>query len=109
MQVAPTDPFAAATPANQTGVFFPDTQVEPRLAVDPTNSRHMVGVWQQERWDDGGSFGARELRELAVRGLLLPTDAVWKLGVEKGVTAAHVKNLFPIQANRVPGTASEHP
>jgi len=57
-----------------------------------------------------GPFSGRELRELAVCGLLLPTDTVWKLGVKKGVTAAHVKNLFPpVQANRVPGTASEHP
>jgi len=56
-----------------------------------------------------GPFSWRERRELAVRGLLLPTDTVWKLVVKKGVTAAHLKNLFPIQGNRVPGTASEHP
>src|SRR5262245_50551372 len=57
VQAAPTDLFAACKPGNQMGTFFPDTQVEPRLAVDPTNPSHMVAAWQQERWDNGGSFG----------------------------------------------------
>jgi hypothetical protein len=57
VQAAPTDLFAACKPGNQMGTFFPDTQVEPLLAVDPTNLNHMVGAWQQERWDNGGSFG----------------------------------------------------
>jgi hypothetical protein len=31
--------------------------VEPQAAVDPTNARHLVGAWQQDRWSDGGSHG----------------------------------------------------
>ena len=27
------------------------------IAVDPTNSANIVGVWQQDRWSDGGSHG----------------------------------------------------
>jgi hypothetical protein len=27
------------------------------VAVDPTNSAHLVGVWQQDRWSDGGAHG----------------------------------------------------
>jgi hypothetical protein len=57
VQVAPTDPFASCKPGKQVGTYYPGTQVEPRLAVDPTNPSHMVGVWQQDRWNDGGSFG----------------------------------------------------
>jgi hypothetical protein len=57
VQAGPTDPFAGCGIGNQTGIYFPGTQVESPLAVDPTNPNHMVGVWQQERWHNGGSFG----------------------------------------------------
>jgi hypothetical protein len=57
VEVAPTDPFAGCSPGTQIGTFYPGTQVEPRLAVDPTNANHMVGVFQQDRWSNGGSFG----------------------------------------------------
>jgi hypothetical protein len=36
---------------------FPDAEVEPYVAVDPTNPRHLVGSFQQDRWNDGGSNG----------------------------------------------------
>jgi hypothetical protein len=39
------------------GVAFLNSAVEPRLAVDPNNPLHMVGVWQQDRWSDGASRG----------------------------------------------------
>jgi hypothetical protein len=32
-------------------------EVEPQLAVDPTDRRHLVGDWQQDRWSNGGSHG----------------------------------------------------
>jgi hypothetical protein len=38
-------------------VNFPDAEVEPHIAVDPTNSRHLVASFQQDRWNDGGSNG----------------------------------------------------
>jgi hypothetical protein len=34
-----------------------NSEVEPRIAVDPTNPQHLVGVYQQDRWNDGGSRG----------------------------------------------------
>lgn len=47
-----------------------------------------------------GPYSARQLRELAVCGQLLPTDTVWKEGVERGVLASKVKNLFaPAEAS----------
>jgi hypothetical protein len=53
-----------------------------------------------DRWyyahDDNkvGPYSAQELKELAAAGKILPTDTVWKEGVEKGVLASRVKNLF---------------
>ncbi len=42
-----------------------------------------------------GPFSAKEMRELAMRGAISPTDIVWKEGSEQKVQAARVKNLFP--------------
>jgi hypothetical protein len=36
---------------------FPDAEVEPYIAVDPTNPNHLIGSVQQDRWNDGGSNG----------------------------------------------------
>jgi hypothetical protein len=57
VEAAPSDPFAGCSPGAQTGTSYPGTQVEPRLAVDPTNAKHLVGVFQQDRWNNGGAFG----------------------------------------------------
>jgi hypothetical protein len=38
-------------------INFPDAEVEPYIAADPTNSQHLVGTVQQDRWNDGGSNG----------------------------------------------------
>jgi hypothetical protein len=36
---------------------FPDAEVEPYIAVDPTNPNHLITTVQQDRWNDGGSNG----------------------------------------------------
>jgi hypothetical protein len=41
----------------QSGTLYENAEVEPRVAVDPANSRHIVGVFQQDRWSNGGSHG----------------------------------------------------
>jgi GYF domain 2 len=41
-----------------------------------------------------GPYSPAQFKELADSGQLLPTDTVWKEGIEKGVLAAKVKNLF---------------
>jgi hypothetical protein len=38
-----------------TGSLFAGAEVEPYLAVDPTNPDRLVGVWQQNRWSNGGA------------------------------------------------------
>ena len=55
--VGPTDPFAECSTAGQVGTNYPNSQVEPRVAVDPSNPAHIVGVWQQDRWSNGGAQG----------------------------------------------------
>jgi hypothetical protein len=40
-----------------TGALYRGAEVEPMVAVDPTNPQHLIGVWQQDRWSDGGAAG----------------------------------------------------
>jgi hypothetical protein len=43
---------------NQPGsVNYRNSEVEPMVSVDPTNSSHLVGAWQQDRWNNGGAHG----------------------------------------------------
>jgi predicted RNA-binding Zn-ribbon protein involved in translation (DUF1610 family) len=58
-------------------------------------------------WHDAdvlGPFTAARLTDLALAGRILPTDTVWREGVEEGVPASRVKHLFP-----APATAAEGP
>ena len=36
---------------------FKDTEVEPLVAVNPTNPQNVIGVFQEDRWSDGGAHG----------------------------------------------------
>ena len=81
VQVAPVDLFAGAKTFTQGGDYFPNTQVEPRVAVDPTNLNHIVGVWQQDRWDNGGSFGTGA-------GVSFDAGQHWQEVVIPGLTTA---------------------
>ena len=57
-RVSGQSPFAAgcASPG-QAGTNFLNAEVEPFLAVDPHDAQHLVGVWQQDRWSNGGANG----------------------------------------------------
>ena len=54
-----------------------------------------------------GPFSSAQLRELAVIGQLSPTHTVWKEGVEKGVLAVKVKNLFPVPQGQPPSAVPD--
>jgi hypothetical protein len=41
----------------QSGTLYENAEVEPRVAVDPADPLHIVGVFQQDRWSNGGSHG----------------------------------------------------
>jgi hypothetical protein len=52
-------PFIGCTadgPYSPTSVNYPNTEVEPWVAVvNPRNPDNLVGGWQQDRWNDGGA------------------------------------------------------
>jgi len=53
-----TSPYASCTPApTQPGRNFLNAEVEPQVAVNPANSRNIVGQWHQDRWSNGGARG----------------------------------------------------
>jgi hypothetical protein len=38
-------------------VLYPNSEPEPRVDVNPTNTSNIVGAYQQDRWNDGGARG----------------------------------------------------
>lgn len=60
VRVTGLSPFAqGCDQAPMTGTLYAGAEVEPQLAVDPQNASHLIGVWQQDRWSDGGARGLR--------------------------------------------------
>ena len=57
--ISPGSPFAPGCE----GVPQPDStnyqnaEVEPWVDVNPTDSRNLIAVWQQDRWSNGGAHG----------------------------------------------------
>jgi BNR repeat-like domain len=49
-------PFAACSVGGP-GTNYPNSEVEPFVAVNPTNPMNIIGVFQQDRWDNGGAHG----------------------------------------------------
>lgn len=39
-------------------VNYLNAEVETHVAVNPTNANNVVALWQQDRWNDGGSHGS---------------------------------------------------
>ena len=54
-RVSGPTPFAQC-PATG-GQYYPDAEAEPYITVDPRNSKHLIGIWQQDRYTDGGARG----------------------------------------------------
>ena len=60
VRVTAASPFApGCDDAPLTGVVYPGAEVEPMIAIDPQDPSHMIGVFQQDRWSDGGARGLR--------------------------------------------------
>jgi hypothetical protein len=55
--VSSTDPYAGCSIPGQSGKNFPDAEVEPQVAVNPSNPLSIIGAWQQDRWSNGGAHG----------------------------------------------------
>jgi hypothetical protein len=53
-------PYAACTsldPGSPPGTNYLNAEVEPFVAVNPANPTNVIGVFQQDRWSNGGSRG----------------------------------------------------
>jgi hypothetical protein len=57
VRVSGQTPFGSGCGGGQQGTNFGSVEVEPWVAVDPTNPAHLVGAWQQDRWSNGGANG----------------------------------------------------
>ena len=64
VQVTGADPFSGCTRDNVNSqekaydsILYPNTAIEPWLAVDPTNANRLLVGHQQDRWNNGGSRG----------------------------------------------------
>jgi hypothetical protein len=55
--VSSTNPYSGCSTAGQSGTVFPDAEVEPQVAVNPSAAGNIIGAWQQDRWSNGGSRG----------------------------------------------------
>src|ERR671934_1217964 len=56
VDVSGLSPFASCTVGGP-GTNFVNSEVEPFVAVNPANPNNIVGVFQQDRWSNGGSHG----------------------------------------------------
>jgi hypothetical protein len=52
---SPLAPGCDGVPAS--GTLYRGAEVEPMLARNPADPNHLIGVWQQDRWSDGGAAG----------------------------------------------------
>ncbi len=55
--VSSTDPYATCSNDSQSGKNFVNAEVEPYVAVNPASTSNIIGVWQQDRWSNGGAHG----------------------------------------------------
>lgn len=56
--VSPGDPYAACNiAADGTGVNHPSAEVEPYVSANPRDPGNVIGVYQQDRWSNGGARG----------------------------------------------------
>ena len=91
VQVSGTSAFigcAADSTASQSGTVYLNSEVEPWLDVNRTNANNLVGIWQQDRWSNGGARGL-------VAGVSMNGGTSWqqvvipKITVCSGGTAAN--------------------
>ncbi len=55
--VSGPSPYASCLNGGEPGTVYTNAEVEPFIAVNPANPQNLVGVWQQDRWNNGGAHG----------------------------------------------------
>ena len=74
VQASGVTTFAACTADNvggQSGTTFLNSEVEPWVDFNPTDGGNVVGIWQQDRWSNGGARGL-------VAGVSFDAGASWQ-------------------------------
>jgi ELWxxDGT repeat protein len=82
VQASGPSPFAGSTadnPAGQPGVYSPNSEAEPYVAVNPTNAKNVVAVWQQDLWSNAAGRGV-------VAGVSFDGGDTWRQVVIPGIT-----------------------
>ena len=57
VRVSGNTPFAAGCEGSQSGTLYVNAEVEPYVSVNPRNQSNIIGVWQQDRFSNGGARG----------------------------------------------------
>ena len=57
--VSGPSPYPLGCDNATSGFAYINAEVEPMLAVSPLDPTNVIGVWQQDRWTDGGARGLR--------------------------------------------------
>src|SRR6266496_6545706 len=55
--VSGPSPYANCSIAGQPGTNYLNAEVEPWVSINPKNPSNIIGVWQQDRWSNGGARG----------------------------------------------------
>jgi hypothetical protein len=82
VQVSETSAFLDCTAdavGEQSGTVYLNSEVEPWIDVNPTDQDNVVGIWQQDRWSNGGARGL-------VAGVSLDGGASWQEVVIPGIS-----------------------
>jgi hypothetical protein len=125
VQVSGTSPFADSTAdniASQPGTVTLDSEAEPYLAVNPTNPKNAVGVWQQDLWTDKGSNGgARGIvagvsldggnswQEVPIPGITLVSGGTYQRTADAWLSFAPNGDLYEIAQADVVGVKPSGP
>ena len=57
VRVSSTSTLTTGCNGAQTGTLYPNAEVEPFVALNPISPSHLIGMWQQDRWSNGGAQG----------------------------------------------------
>jgi hypothetical protein len=60
IQISQSSPFAGCVADDvegQPGTNYPETEIEPWIATNPSDPENLIAGWQQDRWSNGGSRG----------------------------------------------------
>ena len=115
--VSQTSPFAECTADLDPNVpFVANAEVEPWLAINPTNRDHMAATWQQDRYDQSGGCrgnvvsvtfdGGATWESTTLPNLTPCTGGEWQKASDPWVTFAANGELYSVSLAITPSTGT---